>query len=197
MVNARVALRGTIASVMMAMPSLVSGPAAAQEYCVACTGPDAVYRCVIEQAVPTGMPLKMLCISTLAKDGAHGSCAIRKGTVFDCNGPIRKVDARTAGGAIKDQRPSAAVPQAPQAAVMQAAPPAPQPSAATGQAPHAPNAAPPRPDAKPSDAPPETVEKLAKQVSRSSADALGQAGDAIAGSTRKAWGCVTSFFKSC
>ena len=92
MARARDAFRTPHAVVAITVTPLLLTPVAAQEYCVACTGPDAVYRCVIEQANSTGMPLKMLCISTLARDGAHGTCAIRQGTVFDCNGPIRRID---------------------------------------------------------------------------------------------------------
>ena len=70
-------------------------PAAAQEYCVACTGPDVLYRCVIDGARPgIGSSLPLLCISALAKDGNHATCAISRGTgVIDCNGPIKHVAA--------------------------------------------------------------------------------------------------------
>ncbi len=66
--------------------------AAAQEYCVACTEPNAVYRCVIEGAQPGGsQPLQTMCVNALAKAGGHASCGLRKGTVFDCNGPTKRV----------------------------------------------------------------------------------------------------------
>lgn len=141
--------------------------AAAQEYCVACTEPNAVYRCVIEQAVPTSASLKMLCIGALAREGGHATCAVRSGTVFDCNGPIRRIDARSAsdvlGGAIATPANASPV------------------------------LTPPDPAAKPENAPPGTVEEVAKQMSKSSGEALGKAGEV----TRKAWGCVASLFKSC
>jgi hypothetical protein len=64
----------------------------AQEFCVACTGPAAVYRCVIADARQAqGQPLQQFCVATLAKQGGHADCGIRKGTVFDCDGPIKRV----------------------------------------------------------------------------------------------------------
>jgi hypothetical protein len=68
------------------------GQAAAQEYCVACTQPPGTYRCIIEGARPGGsQPLQMLCITTMAKQGGHGACSVKGGTVFDCNGPVKRI----------------------------------------------------------------------------------------------------------
>lgn len=68
------------------------GAAWAQEFCVACAGPPAVYRCVIGDARQAqGQPLQQFCTTTLAREGAHAECGIRKGTVFDCDGPIKRI----------------------------------------------------------------------------------------------------------
>ncbi len=155
----------------------------AQEYCVACNGPDAVYRCVIDQAVPQGMPLKMLCLGEMARQGGHATCAVRGGTVFDCNGPIRRIDAKAANQALAQPPPASAPP----AASSSAPPAAVQPSLHPDQKPKPP----------PVDEPPKTVEELAKRVSKSSGENLNKAGSAISNSTAKAWGCLTSLFKSC
>lgn len=84
-----------IASLILATAAallLAAGAARAQEYCVACSEPSAVYRCVIDNAQPGGaQPLQVLCITAMAKAGAHAQCAIRRGTVFDCNGPVKRV----------------------------------------------------------------------------------------------------------
>lgn len=69
-----------------------SDPVSAQEFCVACTGPAAVYRCVIGDARQAqGQPLQQFCTTTLASQGGHAECGIRKGTVFDCDGPIKRI----------------------------------------------------------------------------------------------------------
>jgi hypothetical protein len=64
----------------------------AQEYCVSCTEPPALYRCIIEGARPGGsQPLQMLCITAMAKEGQHGTCSVKGGTVFDCDGQVKRV----------------------------------------------------------------------------------------------------------
>ena len=68
------------------------GAVLAQEFCVACNGPSAVYRCVIGDARQAqGQPLQQFCTTTLVKEGGHTDCGIRKGTVFDCDGPIKRI----------------------------------------------------------------------------------------------------------
>jgi hypothetical protein len=67
------------------------GAASAQEYCVSCTQPNAIYRCVIEDARPGGQSLTRLCLTALTREGGHGACSVKGGTVFDCNGPIKRV----------------------------------------------------------------------------------------------------------
>ena len=71
---------------------LTTAGARAQEYCVACSEPSAVYRCVIDNAQPGGaQPLQVLCVTALTKAGGHAQCALKRGTVFDCNGPVKRV----------------------------------------------------------------------------------------------------------
>ena len=70
----------------------LAASADAQEYCVACTEPGAVYRCVIDGARPGGgQSLQMLCVTSMAKEGKHATCGIKRGTVFDCDGPVKRV----------------------------------------------------------------------------------------------------------
>lgn len=151
------------------------GQAQAQEYCVTCDQPSAVYRCVIDGARPGGsQPLQMLCITAMAKQGGHGSCRIKGGTVFDCNGPVKRVS---------------------WAAHNSAASPVPG-----GPAPSAPQAE-PKPAAK---KPPDTVVDLAKQaneqIKKSNEDAKGQGnvfGQALGTTTKKTWDCMISLFTRC
>ena len=86
----------------LALGAALTAPLTAQEYCVACTEPPAVYRCVIEGARPGGsQPLQMLCITAMVKEGQHGTCGVKGGTVFDCNGPVKRVP----WAAFNDPRP--------------------------------------------------------------------------------------------
>jgi hypothetical protein len=63
----------------------LAGRAEAQEYCVACTEPSAVYRCVIDGARPGGgQSLQMLCVTSMAKEG-HATCGTARDGVH-CDG---------------------------------------------------------------------------------------------------------------
>jgi hypothetical protein len=67
--------------------------AAAQEHCVRCTGPEATYRCVPDDAALPPPSAKLLCITTLALDGGHATCAIQGTRAGACTGPERLVSA--------------------------------------------------------------------------------------------------------
>jgi len=159
------------AAILVAMALIGSGlrdRAWAQEYCIACTEPRAVYRCVIGDArYAKGQPLPQFCASTLARDGQHASCAVRGGTVFDCDGPIRRV-------ALPPQEQRAQEKHTP--GQQQTQVPAQDPA---------------------KDAPPETAAQMAARITRSSGEQIEKTGSAVGGSAKKAWNCLTSFFKSC
>ena len=33
----------------------------------------------------------MLCVTTMAKDGGHATCGVKRGTVFECDGAVKRV----------------------------------------------------------------------------------------------------------
>jgi hypothetical protein len=155
--------------------------AAAQEYCVACSGPNAVYRCVIEGAQPHGgQPLQMLCLTAMAKAGNHAACSVTRGTVFDCDGPVKRVPWMPANAA-----PAPALPQQPSAGHAEAAPPVADP-----------------------DAPPQTVVEMARRANEQTTEQMKKAGenitqgaksvgDAVGNATKKTWDCMSSLFTRC
>ena len=68
---------------LLLFAALLTRGAAAQEYCVACSGPNAVYRCVIEGAQPQGgQPLQMLCATAMAKAGNHAARSVTRDADF-------------------------------------------------------------------------------------------------------------------
>lgn len=73
---------------------LLGGTAAAQEFCVVCTGPATMYRCAIDNYRPGAAPnLGAVCTDAMTRTGSHATCTIGKGiTVLDCNGPLMRVD---------------------------------------------------------------------------------------------------------
>jgi hypothetical protein len=157
------------------------GEAAAQEYCVACSEPNGLYRCIIDGAQPRGgQSLQMLCVTAMAKEGRHATCSVKRGTVFECDGPVKRV-------------PWAALEGGPQAD----APRLPAPQSAPKVAPA------PTPGPTPNN-PPQTVVDLAKQANETTAeqmkkagDTVKQAGENVKDATKKTWDCVFSFFTRC
>ena len=159
--------------------AVLGAAAAAQEYCVACSEPNALYRCVIDGAQPQGgQPLQMLCVTAMAKAGGHTTCSVKRGTIFDCDAPVRRVP-WTASNA-----PAATAP--------------PGPSAAQAD---------PGTKGSPED-PPQTVVEMAKRANQQTADQMKKAGenlkegaksmgDAMSNATKKTWDCMTSLFTRC
>ena len=147
--------------------------AVGQEYCVACTEPKAVYRCVIDGARPGGQqPLQLLCAMAMTKEGGHASCGAHSGTVFECDGPVRRVPWTTYNiGAEKASDPAKAAPED------KDEPPRTVEEMIT------------RANAK-------TAEQLrqANAKVKSQAEAVGQG---LSDATKKTWRCLSSLFTSC
>ncbi|MEW5965177.1 MAG: hypothetical protein AB1749_16655 [Pseudomonadota bacterium] len=187
--------RGAWSALILTGTAMLVLPAQALEHCVVCAGPDAVYRCQID-AVASGRReagAQLVCITTLAKEGGHQSCSVRRAASEVCPGPLRIV-ALPEGEANGDGAGPAA------------------PVVGSGPAPAATGAQQPAADQKGA---PQTVEALAKDAAQGSgaaiksvgetvsgtAKAAGQqiekAGGAIAGAAKKTWGCIASLFSDC
>lgn len=162
--------------------SALTAQAEAQEYCVACTGPSAMYRCIIDGARPGGsQPLQMLCVTAMAKEGQHATCSVKGGTVFDCTGPIKRVPwAAYNEPAAKGKTQETAKPPAAQV---------PEPANDPNQ-------------------PPRTVEEMAKRANQKTAEQLKKTnedvkekvesfGDKVGDTTKKTWRCIASLFTRC
>jgi hypothetical protein len=175
---------GTRGGALLFAPLLlaVCSAARAQEYCVVCSAPKAVYRCVIDGAQPQGaQPLQMLCVTAMAKAGGHGACSVSRGTVFDCDGPVKRVP-----WAASNLPPAAPVPQQREAA------------GARGDG----------PDRTSQDGPPQTVVEMAKRANQQTSEQMKKAGDnitegaksvgeAVGNATKKTWDCMSSLFTRC
>ncbi|MBA4131627.1 MAG: hypothetical protein C0519_09390 [Hyphomicrobium sp.] len=174
--------------------------ARAESYCVACFGPDAIYRCVIADAPAGAAPdprNQVQCIKQLAKSGPHARCSVERFSTKGCNGPERVIQPSTAAIPLTPPPPAAATPEALPASDGVETEPVPV-----------------EPAQEPA-GPPQTVEELAKTTVESTKKGLGDvgssvknttekagekiedAGSAIGNAAKKTWNCVTSLFSDC
>lgn len=180
--------------VISALAAATATIAGAVEHCVVCAGPDAVYRCQID-AVATGRReagAQLVCITTLAKEGGHQSCSVRRAASETCLGPLKVVSLPEVGADGEGAEPGASAGSGPAGASAAAQQPALEPKAA-----------------------PQTVEALATETARNSGatiksagdtvaetakaagEQIGKAGSAISGAAKKTWGCIASLFSDC
>lgn len=169
---------------------LAASTACADELCVVCADPPATYRCQIEgvdPAAPATPGTQILCIAEIATRGAHKSCSIsRDQSASPCAGPL-VVLAKPAIGPLKAQaKPAEPAPQI-------AGAPAPPPASPQGSDPNA---------------PPATMEALAKQAAtetkknweettKAAGDEAKKAGETVGTAVKKTWNCLSSFFTAC
>ncbi len=177
-----------VASYWLGACTFILLPATAQEYCIACTQPTAVYRCVIEDARPGGQSLTRLCLTALTRDGGHANCSVKGGTVFDCNGPIKRV-------------PWTALETGQVAAPASSEREAPKPAGAGNSDPKADPKAEPKAEPK---SEPKTMLELAKRANENMQKANEEmkeqaqsAGQAIGKASKKTWECMLSLFLGC
>lgn len=169
--------------------SAIGHAAVAQEFCVRCDAPVAVYRCIIDHGSPQGITLKAMCTGMLEHDGKHAACRVADGTVFDCDGPKRRIDARVAGPLLT----KGAMPSSPAAAPSAEGLKAPAAPGATSEASGSPSKV-AAPVAKPAAAViPKPVEQPVKQSGKSTSDVLDKVGEGA----NKAWRCISSAFQLC
>ncbi len=85
---------GAATMLLCAQPGLVDARANAADttICVVCTDPDQTYRCsaLREDGTPGNSGYQFLCISEIAREMGHRSCAVRRQNIKDCDG-IEKV----------------------------------------------------------------------------------------------------------
>jgi hypothetical protein len=162
---------------LLAAGAAPAGMAVAQEYCVVCSEPYGLYRCVIDGAQPRGgQSLQMLCVTAMAKDGGHATCSVKRATVFECDAAVKRVPWAALDSGQRQDGATAGVPQpspaSPRNAPVDAAPPSPS-------------------------APPQTVVDLAKQANEQAVEQVKKAGDTMKEATKKTWDCMLSFFTRC
>lgn len=90
----------------------LSGRAFAREFCVVCTEPQMTYRCALDGAGGFEGSQQLACIKTLAAEGQHATCALRKSGPSDaCAGELRRVSAASLVPLATVPEPDAKAPQ--------------------------------------------------------------------------------------
>ncbi len=169
-------------SVLLALT--VGTSAVAQEACVVCAAPDAVYRCTVEKSDKLARfgsagdkALQHVCAKEMARLGKHEKCSVRRDTVgATCDGVPRVITLASILEAVT----------APPPAVVSPAPAVQPPVASIA--------------AKPTDAsppPPRTMQELAERTGESSKQQMKDAGDSFSDSAKRTWKCITTLFQKC
>lgn len=172
--------------------------AAAQEFCVSCSGPEANYRCLIggeATAAARSSRGQFLCITELAKAGGHASCSATRGQATPCPGETRTVMFSLAGpgdvaGGVEAQ--DLVPPEAHQA------PDGPRPLPATDQT----HGAAPLPSGEEAGAPAEEnpaeeKKNVVETIASKTGKAFNDTGKAVGKAMKKSWDCVASLFGNC
>jgi hypothetical protein len=174
-----------------------TGAVSALDLCVTCAGPEAHYNCRLDQpaANPRDLRLQLMCISQIATEGGHGSCAVDSPQPSACPGTLKTVAAPDA----LDVPPAAVAPA--------------QKSIAAEMKPD--DAKPAAPAETVIAKPPKTVQEMVEKGAATSAKGLETAGGAVKGATqsagnmfqkagsavsnavKKTWDCVTTLFGNC
>lgn len=172
------ATRAIVVTLLLSLAAAV--PVAAQEICVTCAGPDAIYRCTIEKSEKitarlgnlADKPMQTVCMKELARLGGHERCAVRREAV---NAPCPGIEKQLSLSSLLDNLPG----QKPASDTT-------VPGSAGGEGSAA--SVPPVPAPAPTETkgPPRTVEELAKQTGAKSKEQLA-----------KTWKCLTSLFSNC
>lgn len=182
----------------------------ARDLCVTCQEPFAVYRCAFDGNSPfhiTAPGASLVCARELAQRGGHARCGVQRNSFASCEGEL--VVITPPGDDLMPQTPPAGAAGTLDSEGLPAA------SDATGENATAEDTAlveelEPEPKG-----PPKTVEELAKRTAKSTKQGLQDAGDAVAGATRKTgekigeagsaiggaakstWRCLSTLFTDC
>lgn len=165
-------------SALTLLLAFVLPAAAAEEVCVTCSAPSAIYRCTVDEASKLAgerygkSVLQLACITELAKAGGHEQCRVLRTKSDTCFGFQRSV---SLAGSLEGLTARAG-------------------AAGTEIVDHPIGEPQPLADEQPKKSgPPKTVEELARRSADASKKQLKKTGKAV----EKGWSCLTSLFQDC
>jgi hypothetical protein len=207
-------MRTSLSLLLVVSLAAATHHAQAQQACVRCDNPFAIYNCQVEgPGVPANAPVHLLCMTELAKRYGHATCAVSRNETGECTGQLVTVT----------PSPDAPIPQALPPAL--AVSPDDQLEAAPGDETETGELEAPAEEPA-EEGNPKTVEELAKQTAKASQEGLKKAGEgvadvakkagdgvadvakktgetmektgnAIGSAAKKTWRCLSSFFGDC
>ena len=207
-------MRTTLSFVLAASLMPAATLAHAQQACVRCDNPFAIYNCQVEGPdIPVNASIQLLCMTELAKRYGHATCAVSRGESNECAGQLVTVT----------PSPDTPIPEAPPPALAET--PDDLQEATPGDETETEELAEPA-EKPPEEGSPKTVEELAKQTAKASQEGLKKAGEGVADAAKKAgegvadvakktgetmeetgtaigeaakktWQCLSSFFGDC
>lgn len=151
---------------------------AAQELCVRCDSPSALYRCTIQNSEKAGefkgrgKAMEFICLNELARAGAHERCSVARDVGSVCLGDQRVVDGvgvRNSAGELID------------------------PETSKAQANERAKNEPPRTLAEVA----RNTADLTKKTAKGAGDQINSAGEAVGGAVKKTFNCIFTLFTSC
>ena len=166
----------------------------AQEACVVCDGPSAVYRCSVEKSDRLARfgsvgdkALQHVCAKEMARQGKHEKCSVKRDvSLASCDGAPRMItlasllEAETAPQPATPPPPIAAPKSTPSSGA--SAPPKTAASASAKAEPETPAPAVTQP--------PRTVQEMAERAGKDSGGSIGD-------TAQRTWKCLTTFFQKC
>ena len=159
----------------------------AQEACVVCAGPDAIYRCTVEKADKLARfggagdkALQHVCSKEMARQGKHDKCSVRRESAgAACDGLPRMITLASLLEAEAEPPPPAS------------------PSAAPVAGPPRPAKVEPEKTVDTKSQPPRTVQELAERTGETSKQQLKDTGDSIGYTAQRTWKCLATLFQKC
>jgi hypothetical protein len=166
----------------------------AQEACVVCDGPGAIYRCSVEKSDKLARfgsvadkAVQHVCAKEMARQGKHEKCSARRdASPANCDGALRMITLASLLEA--ESAPQPAAPPPPATPPKSAAPPAVAAPAKTAAS--VPAKVEPEKPAPAVTQPPRTVQEMAERTSK---DPGGSIGD----TAQRTWKCLTTLFQKC
>ena len=196
-------MRTSLSMLFAVLLTATFSQALAQQACVRCDNPFAIYNChAAGPGVHADTPINLLCMTELAKRHGHATCTVSRGGPEECAGKLVTIT----------PSPDSPLPKAPTPTQVMTPeeldnpPPNDEPETQQLE---------PHQDEHADSETPETVEELAKQTAKASQEGLKKAGEgvadvakktgetmqktgnAIGNAAKKTWRCLSSFFGDC